>query len=128
MIQEEKFNQWCVLELFGHTRIAGLVTEASIGGGSFVRVDVPNREGELIQTRFYNPTAIYSLSPVGKEIAIAAQNINSVPVRAWEMPKQLSPAISVEPTASFEDDDEEPSASSYDEDEEEFETVGDVRW
>lgn len=36
-----KFESWCIVELFGHQRIAGLVTEQTIGGCNFVRVDVP---------------------------------------------------------------------------------------
>ncbi|HEY0169427.1 MAG TPA: hypothetical protein VGB98_00120 [Pyrinomonadaceae bacterium] len=43
---KKTFDCWCVLELFGHVRLAGHVTEASIGGCSFLRVDVPEREGE----------------------------------------------------------------------------------
>jgi hypothetical protein len=37
----EKFEQYCILELFGHNKIAGLVTEQSLGGTNFIRVDVP---------------------------------------------------------------------------------------
>lgn len=39
----EKFEQWAIVDLFGHTRIAGKVSEQVIGGCSFVRVDVPER-------------------------------------------------------------------------------------
>jgi hypothetical protein len=38
------FDQWCIVELFGHTKIAGKVSEAQIGGQSFIRVDVPQIE------------------------------------------------------------------------------------
>ena len=37
----DKFDHWCIVELFGHNQIAGKVTEQAIGGQSFVRVDVP---------------------------------------------------------------------------------------
>ena len=43
MSDQEKFDQWAVVELFGHQQIAGRVTEASIGGCSFLRVDVPDQ-------------------------------------------------------------------------------------
>ena len=38
---EKAFEQWAIVEIFGHQRIAGKVTEQTIGGCSFVRVDVP---------------------------------------------------------------------------------------
>jgi hypothetical protein len=35
----ETFEEWALLELFGHQRLAGRVTEQQLGGASFVRVD-----------------------------------------------------------------------------------------
>jgi hypothetical protein len=43
MSEQDKFDSWAVVELFGHQQIAGRVTEASIGGCSFLRVDVPDQ-------------------------------------------------------------------------------------
>ena len=44
MGEQTKFEEWAVLELFGHQRLAGLVSEVQIGGASFVRVDVPHED------------------------------------------------------------------------------------
>lgn len=41
---QTKFDHWCIVESFGHERIAGRVTEQTIGGCSFIRVDVPRRK------------------------------------------------------------------------------------
>lgn len=35
------FEQWCLVELFGHQQVVGLVSEQTIGGQAFIRVDVP---------------------------------------------------------------------------------------
>lgn len=66
--QQSKFELWCLVELFGHQRIAGFVSEATIGGGAFIRVDVPNpySEGDLY-TRYFGPAAIYAINPTTKE-------------------------------------------------------------
>ena len=91
--QPEKFDQWAVLELFGHLRLAGRVTEASIGGCSFLRVDVPNKDGETEFTRYFGQGAIYSMTPVTRDVAIAVGNGSATaPVKPWEPPKALAAA------------------------------------
>lgn len=64
----ERFEQWCVVELFGHSKIAGWCTESSIGGCNFIRVDVPKAESEdTLYTRYLGNGAIYALNPTTKE-------------------------------------------------------------
>src|SRR5205807_1686045 len=58
------FEEWALVELFGHSRIVGKVTEATIAGGAFIRVDVPDKDGNTVFTRFFGPGAIYSMSPI----------------------------------------------------------------
>jgi hypothetical protein len=65
------FDEWCLVELYGRQKIAGRVTEATLAGGAFLRVDVPKENGEIDYTRFYGTNAVYSMSPVSKQIAIA---------------------------------------------------------
>lgn len=73
---QPKFEQWCVVELFGHQRIAGLVTEATIGGCPFVRVDVPTPDGEgTLYTRFFGNGAIYAINPTTKEAVMSAVSV-----------------------------------------------------
>lgn len=104
------FDEWAVLELFGHQRIAGRVTEASIGGGSFIRVEVPGPNGEPVWTRFYNPSSVYSISPVSKEVAISvAIQVAKPPVSLWELKalKQLPQKEEQKIFDSFYDDDDD---------------------
>lgn len=58
---KESFSEWCLVELFGHQKIVGKVTEATMAGGAFLRVDVPAFNGSPAFTRFYGPSAIYSI-------------------------------------------------------------------
>ena len=41
MSDKNGFNEWALVELFGHQKIVGKVTEATLAGGAFLRVDVP---------------------------------------------------------------------------------------
>lgn len=82
------FQQWALVELFGHSRIAGLVTEQSIGGCSFLRVDVPATDSEPPFTKCYGNGAIYAMSFVTEEIArAAAKAYNIAPVTSYDLPE-----------------------------------------
>ena len=84
MDKKQSFDQWCVVELFGHQVIAGKVTEQEIGGCSFVRVDVPSIEGSEKFTRFFSQGAIYSVSPVSEEVAkVAIKDFCPKPISAY---------------------------------------------
>jgi hypothetical protein len=73
-----------VIELFGHNRIAGMVTEQTIGGCSFIRVDVPTVGTIPGFSKFFGGPAIYAIAPCSKEEAfIAADNIRARPVDTW---------------------------------------------
>lgn len=86
MSAENEFELNAMIELFGHQRIAGLVTEHNIGGASFVRVDVPETDKQPKFTRFFNPSAIYAINPVSKEtMEIMVNQIQSKPISAWDV-------------------------------------------
>ena len=84
MSEQDKFDSWAVVELFGHQQIAGRVTEASIGGCSFLRVDVPDQPAVApdpkdnwdrghsampAYTRYFGNGAIYAMSPCTEDAA-----------------------------------------------------------
>lgn len=92
-MSEEKFREWCILELMGHRRLAGLVTEVEIGGASFLRLDVPEKEDEgMVATQFYSPAAVYCITPMTEEIAreVAKEN-GPEPVHRWELGALVAP-------------------------------------
>jgi hypothetical protein len=85
--QQESFKEFAIVELFGHQKIAGLVTEAVIGGCSLIRVDVPAIGDQPAYTRYFGQGAIYSLTPVSEEIARSALDyIRPRPVQPYMLP------------------------------------------
>jgi hypothetical protein len=85
-----RFEQWALVELFGHQRIAGLLSEQTIGGCSFIRVDVPAVDGQPTFTKLYGQGAIYGISFVAEEIAVAAAKSYRIrPVSSYEIPELL---------------------------------------
>ncbi len=83
--QIEPFKEYCILELFGHRKLAGMVSEQSIGGTSFIRIDIPQK-GQVAVTQFYSPAAVYCMTPTTEAIAraYAAGNVPD-PVQRWEL-------------------------------------------
>ena len=68
---DQVFDQWAIVELFGHQRIAGHVSEQVVAGTGFVRVDVPAGTNREAFTRMFGTGAIYSIIPTSEEIATA---------------------------------------------------------
>jgi hypothetical protein len=84
---ETTFEGWAVLELMGHRRLAGYVTEVELAGKGMLRIDVPAPEGTGPATQFYSPTALYCLTPTTEDIARAfAEHTQPEPVHRWELP------------------------------------------
>ncbi len=82
----EQFKTWALVELFGHTRIAGLVSEQNIAGGAMLRIDVPATEVNPAFTRLVNVSAIYAINPITIETALMlAEQITSKPIEAWDI-------------------------------------------
>lgn len=86
--QAEKFDLWCIVELFGHSRIAGRCTEQNIAGTNMLRVDVPETETQPAFTRFFGSAAIYAINPVTEEIArYQAELLSIKPIESWDIRK-----------------------------------------
>jgi hypothetical protein len=94
----QTFDEWAKVELFGHQVIVGRVTEATLAGGSFLRVDVPATNGNPAFTRFFGPSAIYSITPVGEQVARdLLQVYRKEPVSRYELAQLPAPNNDDEP-------------------------------
>lgn len=84
----EKFDLWCIVELFGHSRIAGRCTEQNVAGTNMLRVDVPETKHQPPFTRLLGSAAIYAINPVTKEVATAyAEQLQSKPIDSYDIRK-----------------------------------------
>lgn len=110
--KRETFEGWAILELMGHRRLAGRLSEATIAGGAFVRLDMPKQDGTEV-TQFYSPSAVYCITPTSEELArrIAAGVSFTGPVSEYELPRLTAGASS----ADDQDDEGEPAVDAFDE-------------
>lgn len=108
---ETKFESWCIVEIFGHSRYAGLVTEQTIGGCSFVRIDVPEVPAEVHYdarpafTKLFTQGAIFSITPCTEATAReAARQMRSLALTMFEIPSVRRIATDERP--GYDEDDE----------------------
>jgi hypothetical protein len=70
---ETKLKDWALVELFGHQRIVGYVSEQTFGTGVLFRVDVPDllKDGKITRkgfTRYFGLGSIYSITPISEDV------------------------------------------------------------
>lgn len=87
--EQQPFAEWVIIELMGHRRLAGYLTEQEIGGRGFLRLDVPGDAdaGEpTVITQLYNPQSVYCITPTTEAFARAvAAGSRPAPVQRWEL-------------------------------------------
>jgi hypothetical protein len=83
----EDLKMWAIVEVMGHRRMAGLISEQEIAGANFLRIDVPEAGGEgFAITQFYSAAAIYAITPTTEEMARRVASLGAVePVSRWEL-------------------------------------------
>ncbi|MBO0947549.1 hypothetical protein [Fibrella forsythiae] len=74
-----------IIELFGHQKMAGKVSEYQLGG-NFIRIDVPETSTQGAYCRIVNPSAVYAINPVTEEVAKGmAEHLQTKPIEAWDI-------------------------------------------
>lgn len=105
----EKFEMWAIVELMGHARIAGLISEKNIAGTNMLRVDVPDTTAQPAFTRFLGGTAIYAINPVTEDVAkTVAESLKTAPVNAYSVSRAMEKMKALQ-----EGEEEEPESDKF---------------
>lgn len=104
---ENKFESWAIVELMGHVKLAGKLTEEERFGAKMGRIDIP-RDAEKFVTQYFGGGSVYRITPTTEEIAraVAARNAPA-PVHAWELPAPATPPAAAAVPGDERDFDEE---------------------
>lgn len=79
--KNEKF--WGIVELFGHTVLAGEISKCEIG--DFVQINIPKIGVIPAWSKMVNPKAIYGITPTSEETAKQkAKAIKAMPINQWD--------------------------------------------
>lgn len=66
--KSELLESWALIEIFGHDKIAGLVTTRKFGTQVMFQVDVPKTGGTgFAYSRLLSPGAIFAIQPTSEE-------------------------------------------------------------
>lgn len=117
MTESEKFEHWCIVEIMGHQRYAGMVSEQTIGGASFIRVDVPEIDGQKGFTKMFGSGSIYCITPCEEYIARgAAAKFGQRPIEVFDLPKEWREKLRARPAlaAAGQIDDEDDDTDYHD--------------
>lgn len=80
----DTFEGWAIVELMGHRRLAGYVSEQEVASSAMLRLDIPS---EPPVTQFYSASALYCMTPTTEEIARGfASRVRPAPVQRYELP------------------------------------------
>src|SRR5579864_217776 len=82
---DPQLKAWALVELFGHQRIVGYLSQQTFGTGVLFRVDVPDllKDGKATRkgfTRYFGLSAIYSITPCSEDVVRSLlPNIDGTP-------------------------------------------------
>lgn len=115
----EKFEQWCILEIMGHNTYAGLVSEQTLGGASFVRIDIPECDGQPAFSKLFGASSVYCITPVTEEIArLRAKTLNQQPLSVYDLPAEIRDKLRATPAIAgpMRNDDDTPHSDNWEDD------------
>lgn len=108
----KSFDEWAIVEIMGHQKYAGRVTEQTIAGGALLRIDIPTTAKQPAHTKLFGIGSVYALTPTTEAIATAmAATLGNAPITVYDLPaswqeKLRAPAVKSLPG---------PDGDSYDE-------------
>lgn len=64
-IPELDFPRWAIVELLGHRRLGGWVSETEQFGAKLLRIDIPSSSEpeKIFATQLYSPKSLYGVTP-----------------------------------------------------------------
>lgn len=103
---KQEAGMWAIVDLMGHVRLSGWLTEETKYGAVLGRVDMPMPDGSTA-TRWFGGGSVYSISAVSEDVARAAARANPPPVSVYDMRalvQSVLPAPRKDDEPEFDDD------------------------
>ena len=76
---QPNFDHFAVVELMGHVRMTGRLTEVERFGSKLGKLEVIDRSGEVVATQYFGGASVYRITPcteeTARELARSASNV-----------------------------------------------------
>ena len=120
----EKFEAHAIVEIMGHTKLAGMCKTVPFGSTVMLRVDIPETTQHPSHTKMYGMSSVFSITPVDEKTALAhAESWQVQPILAYDVKasfqKQFNAAVDAKVTKKLnqlEGKSNEENEIEYDED------------
>jgi hypothetical protein len=87
-VEVKPIETWAVVELMGHVKTAGKVSEEPHFGTVLLRLDVPEAKGKPAHTKFYGGASIYRVMPCDEQVArMVLEQTYQAPIVNFALPK-----------------------------------------
>lgn len=111
-METTSFESWAIVEVMGHNTYAGKVSEQTVSGCGFIRVDVPElpdggkwQAAQPAFTKLIGTGSIYAITPCSEEVARkAAARVRSQPITMLDIAAR--PALAAAATNVDDEDDD----------------------
>lgn len=98
---------WAIVELMGHVKMAGYVTEEERFGGKMGRIDIPHPAGDV--TQYFGGSSVYRVTPCTEDVARAfAAGNRPQPVSLWQLELPMPRSSTRDVPSGGQDDDYDP--------------------
>lgn len=86
MSDKTGYDGWSILEVMGHRKLGGYVRVDPPEMPGLYRIDVFTDGDSPVATQYYNPSAIFALTPTAEAVARSlARTCEVKPVARWEL-------------------------------------------
>ncbi len=99
------YTGFAVVEIMGHRRLAGRISDALVAGAPMLRIDVPDAKTKDLTTHFFAPHALYAIHPCTEDTARRVASLyRPEPVAEWDLQLLLTATAGV-PVAPLDGED-----------------------
>lgn len=98
-------DEWGIVEVFGHIRLAGRMTEVERWGTTMMQLDIPGDDADFRATQFLGGGSLFRVTPTDEATARRVALSLAPPVHRYELPAGPDPDTWVDPDSEY---DEEP--------------------
>lgn len=84
-MSEQTIETWGIVELMGHVRLSGRLSEENHFGSVLGRIDIPQLDGSMV-TQYFSGSSVFRITPTSEQIARdIALSDKPKPIQVWEL-------------------------------------------